>query len=302
SFQHSLWLIGVAIGAVLVCGVLAQEWYAPSWLRTQEGRPRQTAWITLKPVKDLFAMLPNPYRPLMRKECLIFMRETSQWSQLLVLLGIVVVHLVNLFEIPTTDPFLKHVIYFFNIALIGFVITAVCVRFVFPSISFEGDQFWIIRTAPVSMKQFFLEKTMFYLAPIGSLALILIMATNAALGINWPLFFWAALIVTVIAITLTAGALAFGAMFPKFDFDHFGEVITSTGSVLYMLCGMFYVAGIVGLLLLPLYMDIHLSLDQLFFKWLPVAITFGSIVSILLTWFLLWLASRAIEGYEYSRI
>lgn len=311
SFYHGSMLFGIALATVLVFGWLGQRWYPLSWLRTQEGRPRQRSLFTLGWVKKLFAWLPNPFRPLMMKESLIFLRETTQWSQLLVLLGIVAVHVFNLAELPAGDTVLTYVLYFFNIALIGFILTAVCVRFVFPSISYEGQPFWIIRTAPVSMTEFFLEKTCFFLVPIGILGAGLILVTNWMLPIGWSLRLWSTLLVGVMSITLTSAALAFGAIFPKFDYDHFGEVMTSAGSVLYMLCGMFYVAGMVGVLLLPMklgFADPHffrrLGDDSVFqlsgwFNQFVLGLSGGSMVLALL---LLWIAGRAVRGYEFSQI
>jgi ABC-2 type transport system permease protein len=311
SGYHGIVLIGIAIGAVVVFGWLGQRWYLESWLRTQEGRPRQQSMVSLDGVSRLFNMLPNPFRPLMRKETLIFLRETTQWSQLLVLLGIVVVHVLNLSELPGSESLLTYVLYFFNMVLIGFILTAVCVRFVFPSISFEGKPFWIIRSGPVSMTQFFLEKTLFFLVPVGFLGVVLITVTNGMLPIGWDLRLWATVLVGVMSVTLTAGALAFGAIFPKFDYDHFGEVMTSAGSVLYMLCGMFYVAGTVGALLLPLQMGL---VDPRFFQvmsrghwvgmgnWYARSVMFLSLASLALTALLLWMASKAVHDYEFSQI
>lgn len=311
SLYHGSVLCGLAVASIVVFGWLGQRWYPVSWLRTQEGRPRQQSLVSLSGIKRLFDWLPNPYRPLMRKETLIFLRETTQWSQLLVLLGIVAVHVFNLAELPGGESLMKYVLYFFNIALIGFILTAVCVRFVFPSISFEGKPFWIIRTAPISMTEFFLEKTLFFLVPIGLLGSALIFITNWSLPIGLSLKIWASVLVGVMSITLTSGALAFGAIFPKFDYDHFGEVMTSAGSVLYMLCGMFYVAGLVGLILIPLKLGL---VDPQFFSrvaqqsvlnfsgWFPRFIMLLSGMSLLLAGLLLWMAGQAVRDYEFSQI
>lgn len=311
SLYHGSVLMGLAVGSVIIFGWISMRWYPTSWLRTQEGRPRQNRLFSLDSVKSLFKMLPLPYRPLMRKETLIFLRETTQWSQLLVLLGIVAVHVMNLIELPQNEIFLKYVLYFFNMVLIGFILTAVCVRFVFPSISFEGKPFWIIRTAPISMAQFFLEKTLFFLVPVGILGCVLIGVTNWVLPISLSLRLWSIFLIGVISLTLTAGALAFGAIFPKFHFDHFGEVMTSAGSVLYMLCGMFYVAGTIGCLLIPMRLGF---LDSQFFGrmgsmdatlswgWFSQTVLLLSFGSLILTGILLWIAARAIRNYQFSQI
>jgi len=273
-------------------------------VRTGEGRPGEGSWISLRGLKGFFGRLPRPYGAFGRKESLLFLRQTTQWSQLLVLVGIVAVHVVNLLELPSESPLLTYGIYFFNVALIGFVLAALCVRFVFPTISFEGPHFWIVRSAPVSMFQYFLHKMLFYLLPVGLLGGGLILLTNAVLSIGWQLWGWSALLVGVMALTLTSGALAFGAVFPKFDYEHFGEIVTSAGSILYMLSAMFYVALVVGFLLVPLYRQLPRLTRQMtpHLDGLALAAGLVSGVSLVLTVLLLWGASRAVRGYEFTAL
>ncbi len=93
----------------------------------------------------------------------IFLRDVSQWSQLLLLLALVLVYLYNfrvldLDRIPYMSGFIKNVYAFVNLAMAGLVMSTVCARFVFPAVSAEGAAFWIIRTAPVSMSAFLWSK------------------------------------------------------------------------------------------------------------------------------------------------
>lgn len=301
---HAVWLVGLAGLSLLVFGGLSGRWYGFSWVRTREGRPGEGHWITLRGLKGFFDRLPRPYGAFGRKETVLFLRQTTQWSQMLVLLGIVAVHVVNLLELPATDPLLIHGIYFFNIALIGFILAAICVRFVFPTISFEGPHFWIVRSAPVSMFQYFLHKMFFYLVPVGLLGGGLILLTNALLSIGWGLWGWSVLMVGVMSLTLTSGALAFGAVFPRFNYEHFGEIVTSAGSILYMLSAMFYVGTVVGLILVPLYYQLPRISRQAppDLSGVPLAVGLVSGGSLVLAAGLLWVASRAVRDYEFSSL
>ena len=58
---------------------------------------------------------------------------------------------LDLQRVPYMSGFLKNVYAFVNLAMAGFVMATVCVRFVFPAVSSEGGSFWIIRTAPITL-------------------------------------------------------------------------------------------------------------------------------------------------------
>jgi ABC-2 type transport system permease protein len=91
-------------------------------------------------------------RSLLLKDVKTFVRDTTQWSQLLLLLALVVVYLYNFSVLPSNFTFatfyLQNLFSFLNLGLAGFVLAAVAVRFVFTSVSGEGQAFWIIRSSP----------------------------------------------------------------------------------------------------------------------------------------------------------
>ena len=101
----------------------------------------------------------------------MFLRDVSQWSQLLLLLALVLVYLYNfrvldLERIPYMSGVVKNVYAFVNLGMAGFVMATVAVRFVFPAVSAEGAAFWIIRTAPISLRDFLWSKFWTGLVPV----------------------------------------------------------------------------------------------------------------------------------------
>ena len=77
------------------------------------------------------------HRHLLLKDLKIFLRDVSQWSQLLLLLALVLVYLYNfrvldLDKIPYMSGMIKNVYAFVNLAMAGLVMSTVCARFVFP--------------------------------------------------------------------------------------------------------------------------------------------------------------------------
>src|SRR5690606_35216788 len=81
---------------------------------------------------------------LARKDITIFTRDASQWSQLLIVVAIMIIYLVNFkyFEIAANENFLgQYGLYSFNLAACGFVTVALSGRFLFPAVSVEGRSF-----------------------------------------------------------------------------------------------------------------------------------------------------------------
>ena len=114
-------------------------------------------------------------RQLLVKDLKVFLRDTTQWSQLLLLVALVLVYLYNfrvldLDRIPYMSGVVKNAYAFVNLAMAGFVLSAVAVRFVFPAVSAEGAAFWIVRTSPVPLRDFLWSKFWTGLVPVLLLA------------------------------------------------------------------------------------------------------------------------------------
>jgi ABC-2 type transport system permease protein len=128
-------------------------------------------------------------RQLLIKDLKVFLRDVSQWVQLLPLLALVLLYLYNfrvldLERIPYMSGFLKNVYAFINLGMAGFVMATVAVRFVFPAVSAEGPAFWIIRTSPISMHDFLWSKFWTALLPVLIFTEALTIAANQLLGID----------------------------------------------------------------------------------------------------------------------
>src|SRR4029077_21282006 len=123
------------------------------------------------------------------KDLKIFLRDVTQWSQLLLLLALVVLYLYNFSVLdiqrnPYMSGFIKNVYAFVTLGMAGFVMATVAVRFVFPAVSAEGDAFWIIRTAPISLHDFMWSKFWTGLVPVFVLTEILTISANQFLGVD----------------------------------------------------------------------------------------------------------------------
>ena len=104
----------------------------------------------------LFSPLGILRRELVLKELRLFFRDTTQWSQLILLAVLVVVYVFNIKYLPLRGEgmtfFLVNVIPFLNLVLAGFVLASVAARFIFPSVSLEGRTLWLLRSSPMPVR------------------------------------------------------------------------------------------------------------------------------------------------------
>jgi ABC-2 type transport system permease protein len=134
----ALWTTAAAVTIVL--GGAFARWHFAGYSKSQEARKarfaqwrgldRAARWLPLSPVR----------RQLLVKDVKVFLRDVSQWSQLLLLLALVLVYLYNfrvldLDRVPGMSGVIKNAYAFLNMGMAGFVMATVTVRFVFPAVS-----------------------------------------------------------------------------------------------------------------------------------------------------------------------
>jgi ABC-2 type transport system permease protein len=254
----SLWSTGAAM-VVLGCW-LARALYRRGYSRCQESRP---ARLSALPVLDRFLeATTRPFelrlRSMLLKDVKSFLRDTTQWSQLLLLAALVVIYLYNFSVLPSNFTFatffLQNLFSFLNLALAGFVLSAVAVRFVFPSVSTEGPAFWIIRSSPLSLGRFLWSKFWTSLPPLLVLSQILTIASNYFLGATRFMTVLASVSILFVTFGIVGMGVGMGAMFPRFKFDNVTQIAGSSGGLLYMIATSSFIAVVLFLEAVPVYL------------------------------------------------
>ncbi len=111
------------------------------------------------------------------RTCEIFFRDSTQWSQLILVGVLVMVILFNIQALPLDQrrdrcrSALITLIAFLNQGLTGFVIAAVAARFIFPSISLEGRLLWLLRSSPLDPRAMLRSKYLVGVVPLVALAI-----------------------------------------------------------------------------------------------------------------------------------
>jgi ABC-2 type transport system permease protein len=245
----ALWL---SAGAALVITRMANErWYFTGFSRSQEAP--KARFTELRALDAAVSVLPwTPVRKQMLvKDLKVFLRDVGQWSQLLLLLALVLVYLYNfrvldLQRIPYMAGFLKNFYAFVNLAMAGFVMATVAVRFVFPAVSAEGAAFWIIRTSPMSLRDFLWSKFWTGLVPVLVLTEVLTVAGNELLGVDPFLKVMAGVTIAFMSVALVGLATGLGARYPRFGSDP-TQAAGSYGGVAFMIQAVLFVIVMITL-------------------------------------------------------
>lgn len=250
----ALWTTALAL-TVLLRQAFERHYFA-GWSKAQEARKarfthfhaleRLISWTPLRPAT----------RGLLMKDLKVFLRDTTQWSQLLLLLALVLVYLYNfhvldLERIPYISRLVKNLYAFVNLAMAAFVLSAVSVRFVFPAVSAEGPAFWLIRSSPVSMRAFLWSKFWTGLFPVLLMAEGLTILSNEFLGTDPFLRLLCPVAIFFMTFALVGLAAGMGAQHPRFSAENITQVAGSYGGVAFMVLAVLFIMVEIGLLLWP---------------------------------------------------
>jgi len=252
-----LFHLGLLASTAAVCylgsAALVERVFLRAWSRAQEGETGGGQERLLSRVLPaLTAPLGRPASLLLAKDLAVFLRDPGQWSQLVVLLALVVVYVYNFSVLPVDDgsplaATMREVGALFNLGLTAFVTTSVAVRFVYPAPSLEGRSWWVLRTAPIPLTTIWWSKFTIGFLPLAVLGEGLVAVTNRFLGVPPGLtaVFMATLLLVI--ATIVSLGIAFGAAYPRFDAVNPAQIATSFGAVLYMILCLGLIAVVVAL-------------------------------------------------------
>jgi len=250
---HAAALWSTACACTVLLSAASERWYFAGFSKSQEAR--KARFTRLRRLDGIARALPLSVaqRNLLVKDLKVFLRDVTQWSQLLLLLALMMVYLYNfrvldLDRVPYMAGMIKNVYAFLNLGLAGFVLATVAARFVFPAVSSEGAAFWIIRTAPISVRSFLWSKFWTGLVPVMGLSLTLTVIANEFLAVDPFLKIVTAAGIVFMSLALVGLAIGLGARYPRFSSDNATQVAGSPGGVAYMIAAVSYVLVMVGLI------------------------------------------------------
>jgi ABC-2 type transport system permease protein len=301
-----LW--STAAASVVLGAVVHQKLYSRGFTRAQEGAERFVkGWIWRVIFDPVFKPLSVSKREFIIKDLKLFFRDTTQWSQLILLAVLVVIYLFNIRALPLFSgervPFIMvTVISFLNLGLAGFVLASIAARFIFPSISLEGRQMWLLRSSPLDLKALLWSKYWIGTVPLLVLALAITVLTNLLLHVT-P-FMMAVGIGTIVLLTLaiSAMALGFGALYPQFETENAAQIPTSYGGLVFMMSTIALLAAVIVIEAVPVSGYLRAAVSGEAVKvdiWMIGAFVTVAVICTLATTIPLKVGLRKMESFEF---
>jgi ABC-2 type transport system permease protein len=188
----------------------------------------------------VFSYLSRPLRLIAAKDLRTFLRDPLQWSQLLILFALIMLYLTNM---PTLQLQLANsgwalVIPLLNLCATSLILATFTCRFVFPLVSLEGRQLWLIGLLPVPKGMILRAKFAFAM----TVTLLVTCAATAygAMMLEMSLI-WSCihLIITVsICFGLCGLAVGIGARIPMFDQPNAARIANGFGGTINLISSL----------------------------------------------------------------
>jgi ABC-2 type transport system permease protein len=259
GFFYAL-LASYALFFPLVASWVSGAVYLTGWSKAQESKQgRRKHELFERLLNWLTRPFPEILRALIAKDIKTFLRDSTQWSQLFLLMALIVVYLYNfkvlpLDRSPIPSATLRTAVSFVNLGLAGFVLSAVAIRFAFPAISLEGKAFWLLQTAPISLRTLLWSKFWLNFVPLLLLGELLVFLSNLLLQVPPWMMMLSLVTVFLMTIGISAICVGVGALYPKFSYDHAAEISTSFGGAICMIFSLAFISIAVMIEAWPIYL------------------------------------------------
>jgi len=263
-------LLSATIGATAISRWTTNALYDDGRAKAQEARVARLAGSPL--LDKLIAIwtfpLPRKAKAIVAKDVKTFVRDPSQWTQLFLVGSIVIIAIVSVANLPVDSfrgPWMQtwlNGLSFLILALVGFVMAALAARFQFAAVSNEGRGFWVMRTGPISAKEFLWAKAYPGILPMivvgETLAVYSITILDAKSAMLWVGIGTAA----ALSFGLSGIAVGMGAIYPDFKTSNASKLAASPAGLLYMLTALGLVFMVLALEAFPVYWLISTQITE----------------------------------------
>ncbi|MBX2989946.1 MAG: hypothetical protein KF749_02130 [Bacteroidetes bacterium] len=249
-------LVLTMLGLIAIAGLMARKFYYESWLAVSNlqavkySSATRSSGLSKLDSKNLFSPKLDA---LMRRDFWLFFREPSQWLHLvlmfvLLLMFVVSVATMNIrFDSPGMETNAFLIVFLFN----GFLVASICLRFIFPLVSLEGDAFWVVRSAPIVMNRLYWYKVLGSMGVVVLLAETLTISSVFLFSQSIYLTTVAAIMIFFVVLTLVGINVAAGGYFAVFKEKNPMRIASSQGASLTFLGSMVYLTFVSTLLVVP---------------------------------------------------
>ncbi len=230
------------LGVHLVAAGFQSAYDRASTARGRTGQPAMDA--SGGAAGRAFFFLPRPARLIAAKDLRTFVRDPMQWSQLAILFGLMALYLLHTPRFATSEPTGRWaaMIPFLNLTAISFILATFTSRFVFPLVSLEGQQLWLIGLLPISRTWILVAKFAFAMAVTLSVASGVTLLASYILRVGPVAMFTYWAVTASVCYGLCGFAVGLGARFPVFTQRNPARIANGLGGTINLIASVLLVA------------------------------------------------------------
>jgi len=196
----------------------------------------------------MFFYLPMPMRLIAMKDMRTFFRDPMQWSQLAILFGLLALYVVNIprLNIEFAGARTQLLVSFLNFAAVALILATFTSRFVFPLVSLEGQQLWLIGLLPISRARLLAAKLVFALTVTLASAMAVMGLSAYVLHVPWA---WALIHLAATAAVcfgLCGLSVGLGARLPMFEHRNPARIASGFGGTVNLIASLMLVFASLG--------------------------------------------------------
>jgi ABC-2 type transport system permease protein len=273
--------------AYLAAAAMARDLYFRGYNRVQGGRSarRRIGLYALDAfLHRLFFFLPRPIRLLILKDLRTFRRDPAQWSQFLIFFGLLAFYFLNIPRLgyAVQSPSWRNLVSFLNLSVTALILSTFTSRFIFPLLSLEGRNFWVLGLLPLRREQILWGKFAFSVGISLGATEVLVFLSDLMLGMSPVMIALHVAMVLVLCLGLSGISVGLGARLPNLRESDPSKIAVGFGGTLNLLVSLVFIFAIVTALALPCHLyflgqehpdSTQLALSHSGFRfWLSVAI------------------------------
>jgi len=229
---------------------LGKKLYFKAYLRQKEAlgfidnkKQIKKSWL----IGILIHLFPFTDKSIVRKEIITFLRTPVLTTQIFMLAAIVALYIYNIMLLPINKSLsmwadLSRIFGFLNIGMGSLIVSAACLRFVYPTLAIEGKSFYIIRTSPLGIWKYLRTKMIFFSFVFIIFAAFVVVFPQKILMSGEKVFLISLIDFVTLTIGIVAINLGLGIWFPSSGITSITEAPASIGGFMTMVATTFYVS------------------------------------------------------------
>jgi ABC-2 type transport system permease protein len=262
SWSESIMFLALLFSNALVVHLLlvgvARRWFRASYVNLvaapgvrRGGRFSALDWF----VEHAAFMFSRPLRLMLVKDFRTFRRDPVQWSQFVVFFGLLALYFANLrrFGYNFHHVAWAHMISFLNIVVVGLILSAFTTRFIFPSLSLEGQRFWILSILPVRRYTILWAKFVFAVVGTTLACCPLIFISDRMLRVTSTTIVGHQIACLLLCMGLAGIAVGLGARMPNMSESSPARIAAGFGGTLNLVLSTMYIIVLLAVGVVPLH-------------------------------------------------